>query len=41
MKAWLICMEKAIDKVGFRQEVKDKMMNLFTIAAEAVRNQEL
>lgn len=41
VKAWLICMEKAIDKVGFRKEVKDKMMNLFTIAAEAVRNQEL
>ena len=40
VKSWLLCMDKAIDQVGFEESVKQAMMKIFTNAAEIVRNQE-
>ena len=38
--AWLLCMDKAIDQVGFGDELKQQMMKSFTRAAEITRNQD-
>ena len=40
VKSWLLCMEKAIDQIGFEESLKQSMMQTFTRAAEIVRNQE-
>lgn len=38
--AWLVCMDRAIDQVGFEPELKERMMATFTRAAEMNRNQD-
>lgn len=38
--SWLLCMEKAIDQVGFEPGIKDQLMATFTRAAEMIRNQD-
>jgi hemoglobin len=38
--AWLVCMDKAIDQVGFEPELKERLMLTFTRAAEMSRNQD-
>ena len=40
VEAWLLCMEKAIDQVGFDEDLKQAMMKSFTRAAEITRNQD-
>lgn len=40
VEAWLLCMEKAIDQVDFDADLKQKMMQTFTRAAEITRNQD-
>ena len=37
--AWLTCMKKAIDQVGFEADLQSVMMNVFERAAEMSRNQ--
>jgi hemoglobin len=36
--AWLRCMEKAIDDVGFSADVKARLMTVFTRSATALKN---
>ncbi len=38
--AWLVCMNKAIDKVGIEPELKERLMTTFARAAEMSRNQD-
>ncbi len=38
--AWLVCMDRAIDQVGFEPALKERMMVTFTRAAEISRNQD-
>ncbi|MGH1541296.1 MAG: group II truncated hemoglobin [Arenicella sp.] len=38
--SWLLCMEKAIDKVGFEAEIKDQLMQGFTRSAEVLKNRD-
>jgi hemoglobin len=38
--AWLVCMDRAIDRVGFEPELKRRLMDILTRAAEISRNQD-
>ena len=38
--AWLRCMDRAIDQVGFEAELKQRLMTTLTRAAEIARNQD-
>lgn len=38
--AWLLCMEKAIEAVGFTAEIRAKLMLHFTRSAETLRNRD-
>ncbi len=40
VKTWLLCMQKAIDQIGFEESIRQAMIKTFTRAAEMVRNQE-
>ncbi|MGK0271113.1 MAG: hemoglobin [Cocleimonas sp.] len=40
VETWLLCMDKAIDQVGFDSDLKQPMMKIFTRAAEIIRNQD-
>ena len=40
VEAWLLCMDKAIDQVGFDEDLKQQLMRSFTRAAEITRNQD-
>ena len=38
--AWLVCMQKAVDQVGFEPELNTRLMAIFNRAAEMSRNQD-
>ena len=38
--AWLVCMQKAVDQVGFEPELKTRVMTILSRAAEMSRNRD-